>query len=401
MNKNMRVWGYVVLLISVCVLNALTGQADAATRNYHIGIVTGTVSQAEDDLRGAEMLLQEYGSVADGGIIQHLVYPDNFMSETETTISMIVGLADDPLMKAIVVNQAIPGTTEAFRRVRERRPDIFLFAGEPGEDPLVIESAADIAVNSDFVSRGYLIIWAAKQLGAQNFVHVSFPRHMSYELLLRRRMIMEEACKDLGLKFAFESSPDPTSDVGVAGAQQFILEQVPQWVAKYGKQTAFFTTNDAQAEPLIKQVLANGAIYPDSDSPLRGYPGALGADLSDAKKDFPAIVKKLEEIVVAKGGKERLGTWAYSMGVSTSAGLGEFARRILDGEAKLDNFKDLIAAFEKFTPGCAWNGTVYTDSNTKTPAKNHYLLYQDIYVFGQGYLGTTKLEVPAKYYEIR
>jgi hypothetical protein len=214
-------------------------------------------------------------------------------------------------------------------------------------------------------------------------------------------MIMEEACKDLGLRFAFESSPDPTSDVGVAGAQQYILEKVPAWVEKYGKDTAFFTTNDAQAEPLIRQIAEYGAIYPDSDSPLRGYPGALGADLSGTNKDFSLIVKKLEKTVIAKGGKGRFGTWAYSMGVSTSAGLGEFARRILDGEAELDNFEDLLASFEKFTPNCKWNGTQYTDSNTEVPAENHYLLYQDIYVFGKGYLGTTELEVPAKYYEIR
>ncbi len=391
----------VALLMAFVMMAGLTGFAQAQTRDYHIGVVTGTVSQAEDDLRGAERLMEEYGAVANGGLIQHVTYPDNFMNEMETTISQIVALSDDPLMKAIVVNQGVPGTTEGFRRVKERRPDILLLAGEPGEDPLLIESAADMAVNSDFVSRGYLIIWAAKQIGAKTFVHVSFPRHMSYELLLRRRLIMEEACKDLGVTFVFESAPDPTSDVGIAGAQQFILEKVPAWIEKYGKDTAFFTTNDAQAEPLIKQVLAYGAMYPDSDSPLRGYPGALGADLSDTHKDFSLIVKKLEEIVIAKGGKNRFGTWAYSMGVSTTAGLGEFARRVLDGEADIKDFDALLAAFGKFTPGCKWNGTQYTDSNTEVPAENHYLLYQDIYVFGKGYLGTTELEVPEKYYAIR
>lgn len=58
-------------------------------------------------------------------------------------------------------------------------------------------------------------------------LYISFPRHMSYETLGRRRAIMEQACKDLGIKFVFETAPDPTSDVGVAGAQQFILEKVP------------------------------------------------------------------------------------------------------------------------------------------------------------------------------
>ena len=222
-----------------------TSEAPAEAAKFHIGICTGTVSQSEDDLRGAERLIEEYGSVSDGGMIQHITYPDNFMVEMETTIAQIAGLADDPLMKAIVVNQAIPGTTEAFRRVREKRPDILLFAGEAHEDPGVIESAADLVINCDNIARGYLIVAAAQKMGAKEFVHISFPRHMSYELLSRRRNIMEEACKDLGMGFHFETAPDPTSDVGVAGAQQFILEKVPAWLEKYGKDTAFFCTNVA------------------------------------------------------------------------------------------------------------------------------------------------------------
>ncbi|HOB11427.1 MAG TPA: DUF3798 domain-containing protein, partial [Acetomicrobium sp.] len=202
-----------ILLISPAI-------ADAP---YHIGICTETVSQAEDDLRGAEQAVKEYGDVAQGGMIQHLTYPDNFMQEMETVISQIAGLADDPLMKAIVVNNAIPGTTEAFRRVKEKRPDILCIAGEAHEDPGVIGSVADMITNVDDISRGYLIPVAAKKMGANNFVHISFPRHMSYELLSRRRNIMEAACNDIGLKFHSETAPDPLSDVGVAGAQQFIL----------------------------------------------------------------------------------------------------------------------------------------------------------------------------------
>ena len=96
----------------------------ASDKAFHIGIITGTVSQSEDDLRGAELMIKEYGSVSSGGIIQHLTYPDNFMDEMETTISVIAGLADDPLMKAIIVNQAIPGTTEAFRHVKREDPTL-------------------------------------------------------------------------------------------------------------------------------------------------------------------------------------------------------------------------------------------------------------------------------------
>ncbi len=397
-----------IALLALSLTGAFAmGGKDAAPAGgkaaYHIGVVTGTVSQSEDDLRGAEELIKRYGKVSEGGMIQHITYPDNFMDQQETTISQVVALADDPLMKAIVMNQSVPGTAEAFKRVRAKRPDILLLAGEPHEDPLVIQGAADLAINSDFISRGYTIIWAAKQLGAKTFVHISFPRHMSYETLGLRRQIMEQACKDLGMTFVFETAPDPTSDVGVAGAQQFILEKVPAWVQKYGKDTAFFCTNDAHTEPLLKQLLQYGGYFVEADlpSPLMGYPGALGIDLSAEAGNFPAILKKVESAVVAKGGAGRFGTWAFSYGFTVTAGLGEFAKNVIEGKATKNDLNALYAAFSVYTPGAQWNGGNYIDANTGVSAKNHILVYMDTYVFGKGYLPTTKQVVPEKYYDMK
>jgi hypothetical protein len=325
------------------------------------------------------------------------------MDQMETTITQITTLASDPLMKAIVVNQGVPGTAEAFRRIKESRPDIMLFAGEPHEDPLVIQQSATLAISCDFVSRGYTIPWAAQQLGADTFVHISFPRHMSYESLGLRRQIFEAACNDLGIRFVFVTAPDPTSDVGVAGAQQFIMEQTPQWVNQYGKNSVYFCTNDAHTEPLLKQLFAYGGMFVEADlpSPLMGYPGALGIDLSAEAGNFPAILKKVEDAVKAKGGAGKFGTWAFSYGFTASAGLGEFAKRILDGKAKADSAADLYAALGEFTPGAKWNGGYYTDANTGVRARNQLLIYMDTYIMGQGFLPTTAQTVPEKYFQIK
>lgn len=390
---------FVVALVMALVF---CGSAFAAAP-FHIGVATLTVSQAEDTYRGAERLIEEYGDVASGGIIRHVTMPDNFMQEMETTISQIVGLSDDPKVKVIVVEDAIPGTTEAFRRVKERRSDILCFAGEPQEDPNVITSTADFSVGVDNIMRGYLIINTAKKLGAKTFVHISFPRHMSYELLSRRCAIMKESCKDLGLEFAFETAPDPVSDVGVAGAQQFILEKVPAWVNKYGKDTAFFCTNDAHTEPLLKQVAKYGGIFvePDLPSPLMGYPGAFGIDLSKEAGNWPAILKKVEEAVIKAGAKGRMGTWPYSYGWSTVCVLAEYGKRIIEGNAKLYNLEDLWKCYEKYTPGAAWNGAPYFDIAKGVKNKKFALVYEDTYVFGRGYMKVTDEVVPEKYLTVK
>ena len=369
---------------------------------FHIGIMTGTLSQSEDSLRGAELMVQKYGDAGRGGMVAHVTYPDSFMSEMETTIGQIVGLADDPRMKVIVVNEAIPGTSEAFRRVREKRPDILLLAGTAQEDPAVITAAADLATIADDISRGYTIPLGAQRMGAKTFVHISFPRHMSYETLGRRRAIMEAACRDLGIRFAAETAPDPTSDVGVAGAQQFILEKMPAWIEKYGKDTAFFCTNDAHTEPLLKRIAELGGYFVEADlpSPLMGYPGALGIDLSQERGDWPAILKKVEEAVEKAGGKGRMGTWAFSYGYTTTAALAEFGKRVVEEKAKVDSLKDLVACYNEFTPGARWSANYYTDAGTGVRNRKMVMVRQDTYVLGKGYLGVSDVEVPEAYFKV-
>lgn len=371
--------------------------------SFHIGIVTGTVSQAEDEQRGAEALIAKYKKVEDGGIIKHVNYPDNFDQEQEAVIQSITSLANDPKMKAIIVNQAIPGTVAAFKKIRETRKDILLLANSSQEDPKMIESAADIVVDPDNVNRGYLMIWVAKQLGAKKFVHISFPRHMSIELLSLRRKIMEEACKDLGLEFISETAPDPLSDVKVAGAKKYIQDQMPAWVEKYGKDTAFFCTNDAQTEPLLNRVASLGAIFvePDLPSPIMGYPAALNIDLTAEAGNWPAILAKVEAAVAKTAGNGRMGTWAYSYGFTGSEGMGEFAKGVLEGTYKYDSKEDLLKAFASVTPGAEWNGSNYIDQQTGETKTNHVMVYQDTYVFGKGYMGATKQTVPEKYLKIK
>ena len=373
----------------------------APSEDFHIGIVTGSVSQSEDDRRGAEEFQKMYGV----DIVKLAIYPDNFTEELETTIQTIVNLSDDPQMKAIIVNQSVPGTTEAFRKIKESRPDIICIAGEAHEDLPEIGSAADLVCNNDFVARGYLIIRTAHELGCDTFVHISFPRHMAYETMSRRVAVMKEACKEFGMEFVLETAPDPTSDVGVAGAQAYILEKVPEWVEKYGKNAAYFCTNDAHTEPLLKQLMEYGGYFIEADlpSPLMGYPGALGIDLTEEAGDFDKILAKVESTIVERGGADHFGTWAYSYGYTTTAGLAQHAMNVLKGESELADIDDIAKAYQVFSPKAEWNGSNYTNVETGVKLDKVFLVYQDTYIMGDPghFMGSTKIEVPEKYFTIK
>lgn len=391
-----------IMAFSLVACGEKEGETDDNTDTvpYKIGIVTGSVSQSEDDRRGAEAFQKEYGV----DMVQLAIYPDNFTEETETTIQSIVNLSADPLMKAIIVNQAVPGTTEAFRKIKETRPDIICIAGESHEDLPEIGSAADLVTNNDFVSRGYLIIRTAHELGCDTFVHISFPRHMSYETMSRRVAIMKAACEEFGMKFVLETAPDPTSDVGVSGAQAYILEQVPAWVEKYGQNAAYFCTNDAHTEPLLKRLLECGGYFIEADlpSPLMGYPGALGLDLTEEAGDFEKILTKVESAIVEKGGADHFGTWAYSYGYTLSAGLALHAKNVLDGKSELKDMDDVAAALQVYSPKAAWNGASYTNATTGAKSENVFLIYQDTYIMGDPghFMGNADVEIPEKYFTI-
>ena len=64
--------------------SASTSQGGGAA-DYHIAIITGSVSQSEDDRRGAEAFQAKYGEE----MVKLDIYPDNFTGELETTIQKI------------------------------------------------------------------------------------------------------------------------------------------------------------------------------------------------------------------------------------------------------------------------------------------------------------------------
>ena len=162
------------LALVLCMALAVGAVAE---ENWKIAILTGTTSQGEEEPRAAERAIATYGA-------EHVLwdtYPDSFMSETEVTISKLIAFASDPEVKAIVMCQAVPGTSVGFNKIREMRPDILLIAGVPQEDAKTISPAADIVLYADEIGQGDTIIETIANWDCDVFVHYSFPpRHRDH-----------------------------------------------------------------------------------------------------------------------------------------------------------------------------------------------------------------------------
>lgn len=277
-----------------------------AEGEYKIGIITGTVSQGEEEFQAAQEMKERYGDM-----IVTATYPDNFSAETETTINQVLTLASDPDVKAIVFVQAVPGAAAAIEKTRETRPDMLFISGVVAEDPETVAEKSDICMLVDELKMGRTIPEEAKRMGAERLIHYSFPRHLGYTTIAARRQIMIETCKEIGIEFIDATAPDPTGDAGMSGAQQFIVEDLGKKFDEYGPDTAFFSTNCGLQEPLIRGVLEYGFVYPQQccPSPYHAYPAAFNIDVSGHEGDVKFMLRSIQEVLKEHNMEGRMSTW--------------------------------------------------------------------------------------------
>ena len=340
-----------------------------AEGNWKIAILTGTTSQGEEEFRAAERAQK-----ADPEHIVTDTYPDNFMAETETTISKLIAFASDPDVKAIVMCQAVPGAKAAFDKIRAMgRDDMLLIAGVPQEDPAVITAAADFVLYTDEPKQGDTIMETCAKWGIDVFVHYSFPRHLAMETIAARKALLEENAAALGIQYVEATAPDPTGDAGVAGAQQFILEDVPLKLKEFeGKKVAFFTTNCGMQEPLQAAILDQpNAYYPQPccPSPYHAFPASLGLEIQAGGDDTEAL-KAIAAVLKEHNALGRYSTWPSPVNMSIIDVSVEYAKKWIAGEITSKNDGAAIAAmFEEKAPGAIVSN--YTNADGQT-VDNYY-----------------------------
>jgi len=271
-----------------------------------IGIMTGTVSQGEEEYLSAMRMEERFGSDS----IIRTTYPDNFSAEMEVTIANVQALVDAGA-QAVVIVQAPPGTIAAIQTTREIfGDDIFFFAGVTHEPPAEIAAHADIAVISDDLSMGRVIMEQAARMGADTFAHVSFPRHLGMENIAARRALLMQTAEEFGIEWVEITAPDPSTE-GVPQAQMFILENLPRWIEEHGPNTAFFSTNCGMQEPLITQIAAYGGFYPLQccPSPFHALPAAFNVSMEGREGDIDFLIEQLGVAVADAGASGRFSTW--------------------------------------------------------------------------------------------
>ncbi len=355
---------------------AAATESDAAA-DYKIGIITGTVSQGEEEYQEAVKLKEKYGDM-----IVTATYPDNFSTETEQTIATVTGMAADPAVKVIVFVQAVPGATAAINKVRETRDDILFISGVCAEDPGVIAAASDICMLVDEIAMGTTIIDQAQKMGAKTFVHISFERHLGYATIAARQQGFKNRCAELGIEYVEATAPDPTGDAGVTGAQAWVTENIKVYVDEYGKDTAFFSTNCSLQVPLIQQVAELGAIYPQQccPSPYHGYPSAFNISTEGHEGDVPYVLDQIKAKVAEYGNTGRMSTWEVPINMMMIEAGVEYGIKWCEGEITDRCDEEALLAEMKKIAGDATTISHYSDETTGE-LDNFFMILCPFYTF--------------------
>jgi hypothetical protein len=341
-------------------------QEEAASTAYKIGIVTPTLSTSEDEYRGAENMVAKYP-----GVVKHITLPENFAAEIETGLSQITSLADDPEMKAIIVVSGQSGLLPALQKVEEVRPDIITMTAPIWDDPELMSEYIDVCLDTDWVRRGESIARKAHDMGAKTIIHYSFPTHMAKEVIVSRKDMMKQTAEELGMTFVEVSTPDPQTGNGPSAMQQFLREDIPRQIEKYGVDTNIFGTNCPMYDVIIDEALKQKFIVAEQccPTPTQAYPAVMNLEISEEDAgDFEKINNMIREKAAAADMTDRLAGWPIPVTVFVPELSVELAIKMIeDPEFDYKNLETL-EAFSKDTFG------VGVSFNRLKPEMDNYLV---------------------------
>lgn len=318
---------------------------------YKIGIVTPTLSTSEDEFRAAAEMVEKYPE-----IVKHITLPENFNTEIDTCISQILSLADDEEMKAIIVNSGQSGLLPAFEKIKQTRPDILTIA-TTFDEPDLMAKYIDMSFSTDWVKRGVTIPTKAKEMGAKTFIHYSFPTHLAKEVVAARKDSMEKTCAELGLEFVEIITPDPQTGDGTAPMLQFLREDIPRQIEKYGPDTNIFGSNCPMYDVILDEALKLKFIVAEQccPTPTQAYPTVMGLEIEPEDiGNYDKINEMITEKSAEAGMTGRLSGWAMPSSVYVPKFEVELAKYVIENEIEINEEilnKDFLDNFSEETMG--------------------------------------------------
>jgi hypothetical protein len=367
-----------LFLLMTFVLTGCGNQAAQQNKNtaeYKIGIVTPTLSTSEDEFRAADMMAKKYPN-----IVKHIALPENFSTEIETGLSQITSLADDSQMKAIIVVSGQAGLLPALQKVEEIRPDIITMTAPIWDDPVLMSKYVDVNLDTDWVKRGETIARKSHDMGAKTIIHYSFPTHLAKEVIAQRKDMMQKTSEELGMKWVEVITPDPQTGNGTAPMLQFLREDIPRQISKYGKDTNIFGTNCPMYDVIIDEALKLKFMVAEQccPTPMQAYPTVMGLEISEADAwDFDKVNKMISAKAAEANMTNRLGGWPMPVTVFMPQYAVELAKKMIEDPNFDYNSLQQLDQFARDSTGYKVTFSKFKPSAGGAELKNYDVMIMD------------------------
>ncbi len=373
-------------------LRSDNSETSKTTFEGKIAIITNPISQ-NFEWYTAIPIMDKYGEDK----VIHAEWSYQYFND-QAQLDVITELAADPDIKAFIINTSnLLPNSPALEKLVDTRKDVFVVYINPWYDIANMSKQADILLGIDELGMGPAIVRQAQKLGAKTFVHYSSVRYISQELLLSTRLeLMRLECEKLGMEFVDATELD-IREVGFAVSEQFILEDVAKMVSLYGKDTAFFNTGYSNRFGLIKAVIENGGIYPQSPyypSPRQsGLTSAIDLDYNwnnwdEAHPDYKGLTEKITEALAEKDMQGRMSSWPVDIEFLFTISSAEYAVKWINGEVPKEGIdvnilkqlmKDYAGVDVYLTP--YRDEAPYTKDGTGELFNNYFLTRMDYITF--------------------
>lgn len=303
---------FAVLLLfctSACKQNEINSTVET---EYKIAVITKPLSEDRETFEAAQQLQQKHGKN-----MVTVTYPHNYTIHPEQIVSTITALADDPDVRVIIIPEVVDGTAAGIKKLRETRNDILIITGMNAENAAEIAPLSDLCLIENKTATGTTIIEQAVSMKAKTFVYITCQNDLENSAISAHEELLRETCSSEEISFIEAIAPDPSGAEGVTGTQAWINENIPLYVEEYGKNTAFYATNEAMSIPLIQQVATCGAILPQlcNPSPYHGYPEAFDIDLTDHEADTSHLLHQIKSAIASYNNKGRMAAWSVPQNI--------------------------------------------------------------------------------------
>jgi hypothetical protein len=302
-------------------------------------------------------------------------------------------LPKNPQIKAIIINQLVPGFNKLATKIKEQYADVLLVVLATKNMENIID-VADIVLAVDEFPMGKKMVEQTNRTGAKTFVYYTFPIFfgMPSSILSQYNNAFQTACSELGLDYVEIMDYGFSHDYYGIDPEAIFFD-ISQKISQYDGEVSIFADICSLQETIIAIIRDLGGIYaqPCHPSLYIGFHKALGIlheYYYDSLDDFDLIdfgrqIEEIETKLAEHGSTGSFSTWKVPFPLAATTAAIEYSTNYCEGNIK--GKADLEAMRECFQRAMEIYNSADTGFElTQHPDYPNCFLFTEDYIVLQG-----------------